>query len=130
LDHWIWDICYVFAGGSQSILEKFGVPSRGFSYYIFPEVTQFSNRGIPSWQKWRAVRPFSGCMGLHFLCGSVMTVGAVGGIFLFNMVDGRLPPTVGCGLSVFFLGVTSILKKKQRHQSSDIFAANFHLVIG
>ena len=42
----------------------------------------------------------------------------------------QVPPTVGRGLECFFLGSDKCFEKKQLHQSSDIFAAHFHLVIG
>ena len=93
------------------ILEKLEFHPEVFPYSIFPEMTQFStDRGIPGWQKWRAARPILRLYGFAFSLRFSDYSGCRGRLFLFNMVDGRLPPTVGWGLECFFL--------QQRHQSS------------
>ena len=108
LDHWISGhvlcLCWRFA-----ILKKFGVL---FSIFIFPEMTQFStNRGIPSWQKWRAVRPILRLYGFAFSLRFSDDSGCRGRLFCSTWSMAGFPQRLVGDWNVFFLGVTSVLKK-------------------
>lgn len=108
LDHWIWDICYVFAGDSQSLKNlEFYFP------YSFCQRWHNSQqiRGIPSWQKWRAARPILRLYGFAFSLRFSDDSGCRGRLFCSTWSMAGFPQRLVGDWSVFFLGVTSVLKK-------------------